>query len=149
MMFLDLATTVSIGMLVGVEFAVSAFVNPVLWKLERPAQAEAIQRFARMLGTVMPFWYAGSFVLLVAEAIARHHESGFVLLVGAGSLWAVVIVLTLVFLVPINNRMARMDGSTFSEQAALEHRRWDSRHRLRVAALAVAFVCMQVAVRRP
>src|ERR1700710_698156 len=105
MLFLDIAMIVCIGLLVGTEFAVSVFVNPVLWRMEEKAQAAAIRMFAIRLGKSMPFWYAASLLLLLAEAVLRHHAPGSSLLITACAIWAVVIVLTLAFLVPINNRM--------------------------------------------
>ena len=63
---LNIFAIVSLALLIGTEFSVSAFVNPVLWKLDEFAQATAIRMFARMLGTVMPFWYVGCQVLLAA-----------------------------------------------------------------------------------
>jgi hypothetical protein len=61
---LDIATTLCIGLLVGVELAVSVFINPVVWQFERAAQAEAIRLFASRLGKAMPPWYIVSLLLL-------------------------------------------------------------------------------------
>jgi uncharacterized membrane protein len=144
--FLILVTTVCIGLLVGVEFAVSAFVNPVLWTLEPSAQAAAIRLFARNLGRAMPPWYIASFVLLIIAAIVQRHQSGQILLVAASVIWAAVILLTILFLVPINNRMAQLSGETVSNQTLREHRKWDALHRLRVVALTAAMVCFLLAV---
>lgn len=148
MYFLDIVTTVCIGLLIGVEFAVSVFINPTVWKLDDRAQATAIGLFAKRLGAAMPLWYAVSLLLLGLEAFLRHHESGFGLLVVASVIWAVVIVLTVLFLVPINNRMARLGADSFPEEARREHKKWDTLHRLRVAALVVAFVCFLLASHR-
>jgi uncharacterized membrane protein len=148
MVFTDILTTVCIGLMIGTEFAVSVFVNPVLWRLEDGAQAEAIPLFARRLGTAMPFWYVLSLLLLVLEMVLRRHEAGFALLVAAIAIWAVVIVLTLLFLVPINNRMIRLEPGGFAEAARREHHRWDSMHRVRVAALTAAMVCFLLAIQR-
>jgi|SRR5579871_768358 len=145
MPFLDIAVTVCIGLLIGTEFAVSAFINPIVWKLDDRAQATAIHLFAERLGTAMPFWYAVSLLLLGLETLLRHHEPGFVLLIAASIIWAIVILLTLLFLVPINNRMARLTPDSFPEGARREHKKWDTLHRLRVAALIVAFVCFLLA----
>ena len=38
---LNFATTASVGMLVGTEICLTAFTNPVLRKLDEPAQVEA------------------------------------------------------------------------------------------------------------
>jgi hypothetical protein len=52
------------------------------------------------------------------------------------------------FLVPINNRMMRLDASSFPEESQREHRRWEALHRLRVAALVMAMVCFLLAAHR-
>lgn len=139
-------TTVCIGLLVGVEFAVSAFINPVLWTLEPSAQTAAIGLFARKLGRAMPPWYIASFVPLIIAAIERRHQSGEILLIAAGVLWAAVILLTILFLVPINNRMAQLNEEALANAALQEHKKWDALHRLRVVALVVAMVCFLLAV---
>ena len=54
-LILGIVTSMSIGLMIGTEFSVSAFVNPVLEKLDNSAQAQATRLFARKLGTVMPF----------------------------------------------------------------------------------------------
>jgi hypothetical protein len=144
--FLDIVTTVCVGLLIGTEFSVSAFVNPVLWKLDARAQSQAIGMFARLLGTVMPFWYGLSLLLLLAET-AIHWHAASALLSTASGIWAAVIVLTLLFLVPINNRMMHLDPGSFGDAARREHRKWDAMHRVRVLALSVAMVCFLIAVR--
>ena len=94
----------------------------------------------------MPFWYSASFLLLIAEAAMRHGGSGYLLLIAACSIWAAVIVLTLLFLVPINNRLARVDPETATESALVEHGQWDTMHRWRVVSLTAAMVCFLIAV---
>ena len=71
---LDILTIASLGLLVGTELSVSAFVNPLVWKLEDRAQAGAIALFAARLGTVMPFWYALNLLLPILEVVIRRHE---------------------------------------------------------------------------
>jgi uncharacterized membrane protein len=142
---LTILTIVSLGLLIGTEFAVSVFVNPVLWKLDHSAQAAAIRMFARKLGTAMPFWYVGSLVLLACGWFLGHHEAQRWLLSGATLIWVAVIVLTLLFLVPINNRMMQLDPGSFALESRREHHNWDAMHRARVAALTVAFVCFLAA----
>jgi len=146
--FLDILTIVCLGLLIGNEFAVSAFVNPVLRMLEDHAQARAISLFAMRLGRAMPFWYAFSLLLLILEAIFRRHEYGLPLLIAATTIWVIVIILTVLFLVPINNRMMRLDSNSFPEEAQREHKKWDTFHRFRVLALIGALVCFLLAVRK-
>ncbi len=143
---LNIVTTLCIGLLIGTEFAVSAFINPILRKLDSRAQAQAIRLFARRLGTAMPFWYVASLLLLIGEAIVHRRESGGLLLIAACVIWCAVIIHTLLVLVPINNRMTQLDSDAFSQEAQREHKKWDSLHRLRVVALVVAMVCCLVAI---
>src|SRR5215472_17627245 len=104
MLILTITTIVCIGLMIGTELAVSAFINPVLWKLESVAQMHAIRLFAVKLGFVMPFWYALGLLLLLIDTFLHRHQSQVLLLALASSIWALVIILTLLFLVPINNR---------------------------------------------
>ncbi|HEY3770992.1 MAG TPA: DUF1772 domain-containing protein [Candidatus Angelobacter sp.] len=146
MLALNVVTTLCIGLLIGTEFAVSAFINPILRKLDSRAQASAIRLFAKRLGTAMPFWYAASLLLLIGQAILRRQQSGDALLIAASTIWAAVIVHTLLVLVPINNRMMKLDSDALSAEEQRAHTKWDNLHRLRVAALVAAMVCCLVAI---
>ncbi|HEV2576912.1 MAG TPA: DUF1772 domain-containing protein [Acidobacteriaceae bacterium] len=148
MIYLDLVTTLSVGLLIGAEFTVSAFINPILERLDSGLRMKTISLFAKRLGAAMPFWYALSFVLLLAEAVLRRHSVGEHLLIAASTLWLAVIVLTLMFLVPINNRMMRLHGSCSAEASLREHNTWDTLHRGRVVVLAASMVCFLLAVLR-
>lgn len=146
MLILNVVTILCVGLLIGTEFAVSVFINPILRKLEAGAQAQAISLFAKRLGSVMPFWYAGSLLLLIAGAMIRWGQQGDGLLITACAIWAAVIVVTLLVLVPINNQMMKLDERAFPAEAQQAHRKWDRLHRVRVGALAAAAVCFLVAV---
>ena len=145
MTILNIATTLSIGLLIGTELTVSMFIHPVLRMLEPSTQIATIRLFAKRLGSAMPFWYAASLVLLLAESVTRSGEPGRSLLIGASIDWAAVIALSVFFLVPINNRLARGTGSDSAELDLREHHKWEAIHRVRVAALAVAMVCFLLA----
>ncbi len=147
-LFLNIVTTVCIGLLIGTEFAVSAFINPILNKLDDRTQAQATRLFGKKLGGVMPFWYGASLLLLIVEAIVRRFAPGDVLLIAASAIWVAVVIQSILVLVPINNRLIQMDADRFSPDAKREHEKWDSLHRLRVAALALSMVCFLVAVYR-
>jgi uncharacterized membrane protein len=144
---LDIVTTISIGLLIGTEFAVAVFINPILRKLDPREELHAIRLFAAKLGAAMPVWYAGSLLLLIAEAVVAYRTPGESLLIAASVIWVAVIVLTVLFLVPINNCLARLDLNAPPETALAEHGKWDSLHRWRVASLAAAMVCFLVATR--
>ncbi|MGA7244857.1 MAG: DUF1772 domain-containing protein [Terracidiphilus sp.] len=145
---LDIVTTVCIGLLIGTEFAVAVFINPTLRRLGPREELRAIRLFAAKLGSGMPIWYCVSLLLLIAEAVLRRGEIGYSLLITASAIWVAVIVLTILFLVPINNRLARIDPNAAAEPALKEHGRWDTMHRWRVATLTAAMVCFLMAVLR-
>lgn len=148
MIYFDILTTICIGLLIGTEFAVSAFINPILQRFEAATRMKAISYFAKRLGTAMPFWYVLSFLLLVAEAVLHRHEDGSPLLIAAIALWSVVIVVTLIVLVPINNRMMRLDRDSAVEASLREHAKWEMLHRGRVAVLTASMICFLLAVLR-
>ncbi len=142
---LDIVTTISIGLLIGTEFAVAVFINPILRKLDPREELQAIRLFGASLGAAMPFWYVGSLLLLIAEAVVGYHQPGENLLIAACVIWVAVIVLTVLFLVPINNRLVRVDLNAPPETALAEHGKWDLLHRWRVVSLTGAMVCFLVA----
>jgi uncharacterized membrane protein len=148
MIYLDILTAVCIGLLIGTEFTVSVFINPILRRLDTGTRMKTISYFAKRLGTAMPFWYALSLLLLLSEAILRRSSNSESLLTTASALWFAVIVLTLVFLVPINNRMMRLDANSASDSSLREHQRWDVLHRGRVAVLTASMVCFLLALLR-
>lgn len=134
------------GPLLGVEFGVAAFTNPILQRLPDTAYRQARGTGSRILGTAMPFWYFGAIALLIAAAAWNPGP----LLITAVVLMGLVMLLSVTALVPINNRVAAgfataggadEDGDQFHELV----RRWDRLHWLRVALLAAAFVLLVVA----
>jgi uncharacterized membrane protein len=146
-MILNIVTTLSLGLLIGTEFTVSAFINPILRRLDDRAQLAAIQPFAARLGAAMPFWYVLSFLLLLAETVLLRHTPQVSLLVAASAIWAFVIVFTLRFLVPINSRLIHPAPGTTPQHSLREANRWDLLHRFRVLALTAAMIAFLVAIR--
>lgn len=145
-MILNILSIVSIGLMIGTEFAVSAFINPILEQLDPAADAHATSLFAKKLGFVMPFWYGVNFVLLMGEAIIHRRDAGLGWLAAAPIIWAVVIVFTLLVLVPINNRIIAMSPNGYSDQLKDQHTRWDMLHRWRVLALSAAMVGLLIGI---
>ena len=146
MTVLEMVTVVCIGLMIGTEFAVSAFINPVLWRLEGGAQMEAVRLFATKLGFVMPFWYALGLILLLAQTFVVRHQAALVPAAVASGIWMVVIALTLMYLVPINNKFVRRETADLTT-AERDHRKWDGMHRWRVAALTAAMVLFLMSVK--
>ncbi|HXS78115.1 MAG TPA: DUF1772 domain-containing protein [Terracidiphilus sp.] len=145
-MILDVLSIVSIGLLLGTEFAVSAFINPILAKLEPAAEAHATSLFAQKLGKMMPFWYGLNLLLLIIEAVIHLHDSGLPWFALAPILWTAVIVFTVLVLVPINNRISAMSPNSYSAELRQEHNRWDTLHRWRVLVLSVAMIALLIGI---
>ena len=128
------------GPLVGVELGVAAFANPLAAKL--PDEAYRVFRSAgsRLLGALMPFWYIGTAVLLIASVVVAPS----VLTMVAIALIGIAILLTLTVLVPINNRIGawKSDGDVNRDLAG----RWDRLHWVRVGLLVAMFVALAVGV---
>ncbi|MGB3284578.1 MULTISPECIES: DUF1772 domain-containing protein [Mycobacteriaceae] len=126
------------GTLVGSEFAVAAFLHPIVGRLPAEGFQAARSDSARLLGRVMPFWYLTTLALmLVAVVIDPGPQRWFI---GAGvGLMAVVVLLTVTMMVPVNNRIAA------GEVSPPLVTRWDRLHWVRVALLGAVLVLLVVA----
>jgi uncharacterized membrane protein len=140
----DIATATVAGLMAGNEFAVAAFVHPQLHKLGHTPHAQAAARLASVLGKAMPFWYGAALVLILGAAFEHRPVSSglglFILL--AAVLWAATIVFTVTMLVPINNRIAKMNPEHPYDCWLQDRSRWDHLHQVRVALLIMAFVLL-------
>jgi uncharacterized membrane protein len=133
----NMATIFLVLTLVGVEFSVSAFVNPAAWRLEPETQLKMLGRFASVLGRVMPVWYPACTLMLGIETWLHWHAPGLALLLTADAIWVLTSVVSIFVLVPLNSRVA--EGVADWQRI---HRIWDKRHRVRLAALAIAAVLL-------
>jgi hypothetical protein len=102
----DIATAAVGGLMVGNELVISAFVHPQLLKLDKGPYAQTAARVASVLGKVMPFGWG--IVLYLSSAQPVSSGAGLFILLAA-ILWAVAIVFSITMLVPINNRIEKMD----------------------------------------
>jgi hypothetical protein len=138
----NIVALVITGPMVGVEIAVAAFTNPIFDRLPDDAYRQARSDGSRVLGRVMPFWYVATLAVLIVAAVVT---SGAWLLTVAAVLMALVVLLTVTMLVPINNHIG-----AWSQAADVDRdlaRRWDRLHWLRVAILVVLFVLLVIGVR--
>jgi uncharacterized membrane protein len=140
----DIATAAIAGMMVGNEFAVAAFVHPQLEKLPSKAHSKTAALLAAALGRAMPLWYGLAF-LLIAGAAFEHRpisQGSGLLLAAAAALWAATIVVTIAMLVPINNRIAKLNPDRPYDGWLNDRARWDLLHRVRVAILIIALLLL-------
>ena len=141
MIFFNLFTILCLGLLIGNELTVSLFINPVMLQLDPSPRTQAISLFARLLGKVMPFWYALCLLLLLTETVIYRHETVFRFLIVASGLWAAVIVFSVTTLVPINHRIAALPPEASLSSWQKEHHHWEILHRWRIGLLTFAFSC--------
>jgi hypothetical protein len=106
MYLFNMATLFIIVTLVGVEFSVSAFVNPAAWRLDPESQLKMLGRFALVLGRVMPVWYPVCTVLLGIQTWLHWYASGRKLLLAADAIWVAASIASIFLLVPLNSRVA-------------------------------------------
>lgn len=134
-----------VGIMVGVEFAVAVFVNPILLRLPAGPSLAARADGGRVLGRVMPFWYFGSLILTAGLAAATWGKPAAGAAIAAAALLAVSIVMSIALLVPINNRSVRWTADDHPDDWREQHQRWDRLHYARVAIIVTAFVLTLVA----
>jgi hypothetical protein len=144
---LAVVTTTVVGLMVGVEFAVAVFVNPIFLRLPAGSAIEARADGGRVLGRVMPFWYVGSLALTAGLAAATWGRSatGAGAATAAAALLAVSVVMSVALLVPINNRSATWTANNHPADYREQQQRWDRLHYARVAIIVAGFVLAVVA----
>ncbi|MET0235602.1 MAG: DUF1772 domain-containing protein [Kibdelosporangium sp.] len=142
---LEVFTTVVVGVMVGVEFAVAFVVNRILDALPGDNGLQGRAHGGRMLGAVMPVWYITSLVLIVVWAIARWHEDGTGLVITAGGLLLLSVIMSVLLLVPINNRTKTWTPENRPDDWKQQINRWDRFHYVRVAVIIAAFALLVAA----
>jgi hypothetical protein len=135
----EIVAVVVAGPLVGVEFGVAAFTIPIVAKLPDGSFRQFRSGGGRLLGAVMPFWYVGTLVLLIAAAVLSKSTP----VIGSVVLMGAAVLLTVTTLVPINNRIVKW--ATDADVSRDLARRWDRLHWVRVALLIVMWVLLVVA----
>ncbi|OBG15089.1 hypothetical protein A5765_09630 [Mycolicibacterium celeriflavum] len=138
---IEIAALLIVGPMVGVEIAVAAFTNPVFSRLPDGAFTQARADGSRVLGRVMPFWYIAALVLLVVAAVVTWSNW---LITASAALMAVVVLVTVTLMVPINNRIGRWSDPAEADRDLA--RRWDRSHWLRVGLLIVLYGLLVISV---
>ncbi|MFF9431681.1 anthrone oxygenase family protein [Streptomyces sp. NPDC014746] len=143
---LEVTTTVAVGLMVGVEFSVAFVMNPIFNALPDDSNQQAHSHGGRMLGAVMPFWYIGSLVLVAVWAIAGWRQGGAGLVVTAGALLIVSVIMSILLLVPINNRGKTWTPENRPADWKEQMNRWERYHYARVGVIIAAFTLLVTAL---
>ena len=142
---LAVITATVVGTMVGVEFAVAVFVNPILLRLPAGSSLEARADGARILGRVMPFWYVGSLLLTAGLAAATWGGPAAGAAIAATALLGASVIMSVALLVPIASRSATWTASDHPDDWREQQQRWDRLHYARVAIIVAGFVLTLVA----
>ncbi|MFE4689423.1 anthrone oxygenase family protein [Streptomyces sp. NPDC056749] len=143
---LEVFTVVVVGVMVGVEFSVAFVMNRIFDALPGDGGQLGRAHGGRMLGAVMPFWYIGSLVLVAVCAVAGWHREGTGLTVSAGVLLIVSVIMSVLLLVPINNRNKTWTPENRPADWKEQMNRWERFHYVRVAVIVAAFTLLVAAV---
>lgn len=143
---LEVFTTVLVGLMVGVEFSVAFVMNPIFKALPEDAGLLGRAHGGRMLGAVMPVWYITSLVLAGVWAVAEWHRPGTGLVVTGAALLLVSVIMSVLLLVPINNRGKTWTPENRPADWQEQSNRWDRFHHVRVAVIIAAFTCLVTAL---
>ncbi|MCX4919631.1 MULTISPECIES: DUF1772 domain-containing protein [unclassified Streptomyces] len=143
---LEVVTTVIVGLMVGVEFSVAFVMNPIFNALPEDSTQLAHAHGGRMLGAVMPVWYIGSLVLVSVWAVAGRHHDGTGLVVTAGALLLLSVIMSILLLVPINNRNKTWTPENRPADWKQQVNQWNRYHYVRVAVIVAAFALLVVAL---
>ncbi|MFF8770634.1 anthrone oxygenase family protein [Kitasatospora sp. NPDC015120] len=143
---LAVCTTVVVGVMVGVEFSVAFVINPILNALPDDSTLRGRAHGGRMLGAVMPVWYIGSLALVTAWAITgrHHHDTG--LVATSGALLLLSVIMSILLLVPINDRGKTWTPEDRPADWRRQMNRWDRYHYARVAVIVAAFALLVTAL---
>ncbi|MFC9330854.1 anthrone oxygenase family protein [Kitasatospora sp. NPDC057015] len=143
---LGVSTVVIVGLMVGVEFSVAFIINRILGALPEDSGQLGRAHGGRMLGALMPVWYITSLVLSAVWAVAGWHRPGAGLVVIAAGLLILSVIMSLLLLVPINNRSKTWTPENRPADWKEQSNRWDRYHYARVAVIIAAFALLATAL---
>ncbi|WFB87097.1 MULTISPECIES: DUF1772 domain-containing protein [Streptomyces] len=143
---LEAFTTVTVGLMVGVEFSVAFVINRILDALPEDSALLGRAHGSRMLGALMPVWYIASLALSAVWATTAWGESAAKLVVVAAALLLLSVIMSVALLVPINNRGKTWTPENRPDDWKEQATRWDRYHHARVAVIFAAFTLLAAAL---
>lgn len=138
-------TTTVVGLVVGVELAVAVIVSPILRGLPTGPGIAGRAHAARLLGRVMPRCYVASLVLVVALAALTWGTLTAMVALASAALLAASVVMSVVLLVPINDRVVTWTAEDRPDDWQDQQGRWDTLHAVRVVVIIAAFALLSAA----
>ena len=147
-MFLHLLAILILGLMCGSELNVGAVAHPTLNVQPLAVHVPVRASLARLLGRVMPFWMTTSALLNLAVVLPFEGLRGTAWLLAsvAFGIQAFAVVFSVIFPVPINNRIMRWTAATVPGDWRAQEHRWDVLHLSRTLGLIGAFVLLTLSL---
>jgi uncharacterized membrane protein len=145
---LHIVAVVILGLMCGSELNVGAFAHPMLNAQTLDVHVPVRAALAKLFGRVMPFWMTGSTLLNLALLLPFEGLKGaswrYAAIAFAVQMSAVLF--SIIFPVPINNRIIRWTPTTVPEDWRAQEHRWDAYHFFRTAGLIGAFALLTLSL---
>jgi hypothetical protein len=147
-MLLHLLAVLVLGLMCGNELSIALFAHPTLNRQALEAHIPVRAAFARLFGRVMPFWMSGSTLLNLLLLLPFEHLKGAAwrLATIALGIQVFAVVFSLIFPVPINNRITRWTLESLPPDWKAQEGRWDSYHWFRTLGLVLAFALLAISL---
>lgn len=142
----------SSGLIAGVYFAFSGFIMQALRKIDTAQSIAAMNSINETIlrSLFMPLFFGSLIisVLLIIVAIVNWHEAGSELTMVAGAVYFVgMFVCTILFNVPLNNMLAKIDANSVDAHHVWLHylKTWTNWNHLRtISSLVTSVLCIWV-----
>ena len=147
-MVLHLLAALVLGLMCGSELNVAMFAHPTLNRQALGAHIPVRAAFAKLFGRVMPFWMAGSTLLNLLLLLPFEHLKGAAWRCAAWALAVQVcaVIFSLIFPVPINNRIMQWTVDSLPSDWKAQEGRWDAYHWFRTVGLIFAFALLALSL---
>ena len=140
----------SSGLMAGVYFAFSGFIMQAFGKIESAQSIAAMNSINETIlrSLFMPLFFGSSLisVLLIIVAFVQWSEAGTILILIAGAVYFVgMFACTVLFNVPLNNSLARLDPNSANAHQVWSHylKTWTNWNHLRtVSSLVTCILCV-------
>jgi len=145
---LGFVSLVMTGFTACAEFGSYAFVHPVIRALPREQHMQVEQGLLKTFGRIMPVFMTLSTVLAVAYAVQMNGQQGLARGVrwAAAVAFALALISTIIFNVPINRATGRGDPHTPPSDWTQMRTRWEFFQGVRSWLLLIGFVLLSVAL---
>ena len=137
-----------LGLMCGSELNVAAFAHPTLNAQTLDVHVPVRAALAKLLGRVMPFWMATSTLLNLLLLLRFEGLKGTAwnLAAIAAGIQVSAVLFSLIFPVPINNRIMRWTPATVPQDWRAQEHRWDGFHAFRTLGLIGSFVLLTLSL---